>query len=151
MPGAVLSWGIDAGGLLGLRQIVKARRVDHVVDVRQGRARPGTSMVDVAKSVEKWGAIYSFIPPATAFVDARGGRHILVLGADPSPWFCPRHLAYLLPIAQDMARYAMSGMAQVITPFEIGHIIGRRLWDPLNPPQPETGSAGSAPPSSRRT
>jgi hypothetical protein len=132
MPGAIYSWGIDAGGLLGLRRVLKRLAIDHVMDVRLGRAAPGTSRVDVARAVEKAGAIYSVLPAPVAFTDARGGSRILVLGADPVPWACPRHTAFLLPIAEDLARYRRL-KHDWVTQIEVGHLVGTKILDPLQP------------------
>lgn len=130
--GAIYSWGIDAGGILGLRRVLKRLGIDHVVDVRLGRASPGNSRVDVARAAEKAGAICSGLPAPVAFTDARGGRRILVLGADPVPWDCPRHTAYLGPIAEDLATYRRLKHGWV-TQIEVGHLVGTKIFDPLQP------------------
>lgn len=109
--GAIFTWGSGRSPDAALAQILRKYRITLMIDVgaRDIPQRP-------------WGTVYSL---------ARGGERILLLDKKPDPRGTMRHNAVLLPIARDAARYAESALAGVVTPIELGHIVGGKVVGPL--------------------
>lgn len=108
--GAIFSWGIGRQPAAALARVLKRLRITMTVDLRPSQA-----------PAREWGQFFAL---------ARGGERILLLARDPDPRGT-RHAEILLPIARDAALYAESGLAGVVVPIEIAHLVGSKLVGPL--------------------
>ena len=134
-PGAVFTWGF--GNLTGpaarraLKRAIRVADADDVRDLRTERPASGTASRTLRRIPE-------YQPDGadakTVYFWAREGRRFLLIGDAVDPWAEPRHLEYLLPIAQDAARYVQMGHV-FVTPIEVGHIVGSKVLDPLKTPE----------------